>query len=244
MLSVAPFKRILLGLLASAGLTLSGCGGGSGGNGLPDPTIRFFNGSSDSTALNFLLDDTVEAPQLAYLGSSPNFKSVEAKVRDLRIMEDGTSVDLWSELLGLVKDKHYLVSAIGLENYGIETLKRVQTLALEIDRTAPNGSRARLIVIHGYNREAGLETPAIDLQTPGDNPQFVVRNIAYATAKLLDVDAGTWTFEARRNGTETVLVSQAATLGGGKIYAAYVLGVENAGGQQAPRIEFVELQTK
>ena len=33
------------------------------------------------------------------------------------------------------------------------------------------------------------------------------------------------------------------TLAGGKIYAAYILGVENGVGALAPRIEFVELQT-
>jgi hypothetical protein len=244
MLSVAALKRVLLGLLLIAGLAISGCGGGGGGGSLPNPTIRFFNGVSDSTSLDFLLDDTVEAPQLGYLASTPNFDSVESKLRDLRVLEDGTTVDLWSETIALEKDKHYLISSIGIENYGTETLKRVRTLALLIDRTAPNGSRAKLFVIHGYNREAGLETPAIDFQTPGDNPQFSVRNIDYATAKTLDVDAGTLTFQARRNGTETVLVSNTVTLGGGKIYAAYVLGVENASGTQAPRIEFVELQTK
>ena len=208
----------------------------------PSVFTRFFNGSSDSTSLNFLLDDDVEGPQLAFLESTPDFQTVDNKTRDLRIQEDGTSVDLWSEVVDLTADRDYLISAVGLENYGTETLKRVRTVFTQIDRTAPNGSRARLVIIHGYNRQTGLETPNIDFQTPGDNPQFRSPNIAYASSQVLEVDAGTWTFEARRQGTETILVSQSVTLGGGKIYAAYVLGVENAGGAQAPRIEFVELQ--
>src|ERR1051325_10789342 len=133
MLSVAALKRVFLGMLLVAGLGISGCGGGGGGGSLPDPTIRFFNGVSDSTSLDFLLDDTVEGPQLSYLASTPNFDSVESKLRDLRVLEDGTTVDLWSETIALEKDRHYLVSSIGLENYGTETLKRVRTLALLID---------------------------------------------------------------------------------------------------------------
>ena len=226
------------------GLMLLACGGGGGGgSNLPDPDIRFFNGSPDSVALNFLLNDDIEGAQLAYLQSTPDFESFEPEIRDVRIQEDGTSVDLWSEVLDMVEDHSYLVSAIGLENFGSEPLKRIRFLIADLDRTPPNGTRAELIIIHGYNREAGLETPGIDFQTPGDNPQFRTTGIDYATARQLDVDAGNWTFEARREGTETILVSQNITLGGGKIYAVYVLGVENGVGALAPRIEFVELQT-
>ena len=225
------------------GLMLLACGGGGGGSTLPDPDIRFFNGSPDSVALNFLLNDDVEGAQLAYLQSTPDFESFEPEIRDVRIQEDGTAVDLWSEVLDMVEDHSYLVSAIGLENFGSEPLKRIRFVIADLDRTAPNGTRAELIIVHGYNRETGFETPGIDFQTPGDNPQFEATGIGYATIRQLDVDAGNWTFEARREGTDTILVSQNVTLGGGKIYAAYVLGVENGVGSLAPRIEFVELQT-
>lgn len=241
MRSVASLKRILVLALATAGVLIGGCGGSGGGSGLPDPTIRFFNGISDSALINFLLDDDIVGPQIAYLGSTPDFASEEAKERDLRIQVDGTSVDLWAEVVTLAKDKHYLVSAFGLLNFGNETLKRARFVGIEVDRNAPSGTRARLLVFHGYNRRAGLDTPNIDFQTPGDNPQFKVSDIAYTSAKPLEVDAGNQTFEARRNGTETILVSQNVTLGGGKIYAAYVLGVEDEVGASAPRIEFVEL---
>jgi hypothetical protein len=242
--SVSTLRRVWLGLLVALGLVFLGCGGGGSGGGLPDPTLRFFNGVPDSIALNFLLDDRVEAGPLAYLASTPDFQREEAKTRDLRIQENGSSVDLWAEIVDLLKDKHYLVTAIGLVNYGSEPLKRARTLFTEIDRLAPNGSRARLIIVHGYNRDTGLQTPAIDFQTPGDNPQFRASNIGYGTTTTLEVDAGNWTFEARRQGTENILVSQNVTLEGGKIYAAYVLGIENASGSQAPRIEFVELQVE
>lgn len=241
MLSVTGPKRLLVGLLASAGVLLCGCGGGGGGTGRPNPTIRFFNGISDSALINFLLDDDVRGPQIPYLGSTPDFATEEAKERDLRIQEDGTSVDLWSEVVTLAKDKHYLVSAFGLINYGTETIKRARFVGIEVDRLAPNGTRAKLLIFHGYNRSAGLDTPNIDFQTPGDNPQFKVSDIGYTLAKPLEVNAGNQTYQARRNGTETVLVSRNITLGGGKTYAVYVLGVEGEVGAAAPRIEFVEL---
>jgi len=244
MRSVAGLKRVLVFALAAAGVLMCGCGGGGGGGGLPDPTIRFFNGISDSNLINFFLDDDVEGPQIAYLGSTPGFAREEAEVRDLRIQEDGSSVDLWSEVVTLSKDKHYFVAAFGLINFGTETLKRARFVGIEVDRNAPNGTRAKLIIFHGYNREAGLDTPNIDFQTPGDNPQFKVTDIAYTLAKPLEVDAGNLTFEARRTGTETVLVSRNITLGGGKIYAVFVLGVEGQGGAAAPRIEFLELEPR
>lgn len=244
MRSVAGLRRVWIGLWIAMGLVLMACGGAGGsGSNLPDPKIRFFNGSPDSVALNFLIDDDVEGSQLSFLQSTPDFASTNDGIRDIRIQEEGTSVDLWSEVLDMVKDHSYLVSAIGLENFGSEPLKRIRFLVADLDRTPPNGTRAELIIVHGYNREAGLETPGIDFQTPGDNPQFETTGIAYATARQLDVDAGTWTFEARREGTETILVSQNVTLTGGKIYAAYILGVENGVGALAPRIEFVEIQT-
>lgn len=223
---------------------MCGCGGGGGGGGLPDPTIRFFNGISDSTLINFLLDDDVVGPQISYLGSTPDFANQDAEQRDLRIQVDGTSVDLWSEVVTLSKDKHYLVAAFGLLNFGNENLKRARFVGIEVDRLAPNGTRARLTIFHGYNRAAGLDTPNIDFQTPGNNPQFKVTDIGYTSAKPLEVDAGNQTFEARRNGTESILVSRNITLAGGKNYAVFVLGVEGAAGIAAPRIEFVELSPR
>lgn len=243
---VMNLRHIGLALLAVAGVSLSGCGGGGGGggNGLPDPTMRFYNGISDMAAINFLLDDDVIAALLPYLGSTPDFKDVKPEIKDLRLQEDGTSVDLWSEVINPSKDKHYLVTAIGLKNFGTETLKRPRFFTVEIDRTPPNGTRAKLQIIHAYNRAANFGTPNIDFQTPGNNPQFKANDVGYGNGRLLEVDAGNFTWEARVVGTENVIASKNVTLTGGRIYAAFVLGVEGGAGAAAPRIEFVELATK
>lgn len=240
---VARLRRVLIGGLFLIGMALSGCGGGSGGGGgSNDPTMRFYNASSDSISLNFLLDDDVVGQQLAYGQSTANFADQDADTRDLRLQENGTSIDIWSEVITLQKDRHYLVTALGLENFGSENLKRLRFVVNEINRTPPNGTRARLVIIHCYNRATGFETPSLDFQTPGDNPQFRAADIGYGASKILEVDAGNQTYEVRRGGTENVLFSKNVTLGGGKIYAVYLLGVEGETGSAEPKIEFVEIQ--
>jgi hypothetical protein len=230
-------------LLLFAAFFVSSCAGG-GGNPEDDPTVRVANASPDSTSLEFLLNDDVHVGPVPYLGSTPSFVSLEQDVIDIRIREVGATMELWAEVLNFANDNHFLLVAAGLENYGTEVEKRLRLVTVNVNRTAPNGNKARLYVLHGYSRQSGFQTPAIDFQTPGDNPQFEIEEIDFGTTKDVEVDSGALIFEARRTGTQNVLVSAPVTLGAGKIYLVIVSGIEGATGVQAPQISLIELQTE
>lgn len=226
------------------GLLAVGCGGSGGNGSLPNPVLRFINASPDSVALDLLIDDKTLASAIAYLGSTPAFASVDPGDRDVVMLENGTTLELTAEVQTFVKNKSYLAVALGLENFGTENLKRLRSLVFEVDRTVPNGNKARLFVVHAYNRAAGLDTPNIDFQTPGDNPLFKVPNLSFGSNSAITVDSGVQTFEARRNGTTAVLASGTFTLQAGKLYAAIVTGIEDAASPQDPKIILVEIEPK
>lgn len=241
-------SRMLSFLALGALLLIAGCGGGGTNSGGADPTIFAINGVSDSNQVDFLIDDDVFAPGLAYMEHSTNFQTTASGERDIRMIETGTTNEFWAEVAPLKKNEHYAVVGVGLINYPPgEDEKRAQIAPINVDRIAPNGGKARVYVVHGYNRESPFDTPNIDFQTPGDNPKFKINDIPFAKVKSFTVDADgvtPETYEARRAGTETILAQTTVTLQGGKIYAAVVGGVENGVGQLAPRIEFIELPKK
>jgi len=236
-------KRLTIGILfVAVAAFLFGCGGGSAGSSnAPDPEVRFFNGVSDSDGYDFLMEEDVEATDIDFEESTPDFKKYEARTRLVTARETGTTNEIWVEDFTLQDDKHYVISTLGLENYGSEPLKRARLFMHEVNREAPNGSIARLYVVHGFAREAGFETPNIDFQNPGNNPQFRITDIPFGEARFINVDAVNQTFEARRAGTEAIFATTNFTFEAGKIYIAYVLGVESGVGAQAPQIQIVEL---
>lgn len=244
-------SRCFLALFLLLCVALAGCGGGGKGR-VTDATLRVFNAVCDSTSLDIIAaDNDGEYPfgtNLPYLGSSPNFARIEGKEYDFILRESGTSNELWAILAQLVANRHYMLVAVGLQNYALgEEEKRAQLTGIDIDRAKPNGNKARIVVVHNYNRMVGFETTPIDFQTPGDNPIFKIENILPQNFSTVEIDADgvtPLTVEARRAGSELILVSETTTLGAGKIYLVLVSGLEGGAGVQAPRIEFIEVQPK
>lgn len=218
-----------------------GCGGVGVGGGPPNPTIGFFNASPDSPNIDFFIDSALIGGNNAFL-TGTTIQNTEATDRDLSALESGTTNEIDVIFATLNKDKHFLVALLGLVNFNGENLKRARLTAIEINRDAPVGNKAKLYVFHGYNREFGFDTPNIDFQNPGDNPQFKAANIPPGLAQLILVDSGNVDYEVRRTGTDQVLI--AATnllLEAGKIYAVYVVGVENGTVNLMPQIRAVEI---
>jgi hypothetical protein len=239
-LSIGALLKVMLAALTIAAMV--GCGGGGGGgSSVPKPTIKFLNASPDSTALTFLMNDDVRASGLAYLESSPTFVTIDPNDYDMFVREDGSPEDLDAITATLGADKDFVATAIGLENFGTENLKRIRIVPIEVDMTAPNGSKARLYILHTFNRQVGFDTPAIDFQSPGDNPQYKVTGINFAGAATLTVDSGSQTFEARRAGTENVYATATQALDAGGIYIVLFTGIEGQVGTQAPQLVFVKL---
>jgi hypothetical protein len=228
-------------LLVGLALTLTACGGGGGGSSVVKPRIRFVNASPDSASLTYTVDGDTKATGIAYLGLAPNFIEETAFSYDLAVHEDGANPDLDAIVAQFANDKEYLICTVGLEFYGTEFLKRLRLVAPEIDLTAPNGNKARIYVLHAFNRSAGLDTPNIDLRNPGDNPQYKVENIAFGSIGTLTIDASNQDFVARRNDSESVYATKNFTFDSGGIYLGIVGGVEGQVGTQAPKIEFVRI---
>jgi hypothetical protein len=238
-------RWIPLTVLCVFAYLIAGCSTGTGGNGNQiDPTVRVLNASPDSIDLEFLLNDNVHGTPVSYLESSPNFIAFDPEILDVSIRETGTTVDLWSQAVNFQSDNHYLLVAVGLETFTGEFEKRLQLAVVNVNRDTPNGNKARVYVLHGFLRELGFQTPSIDFQTPGSNPQFQLTNIAFADDKNFEVDSGVQTFEARRTATQNILATTTVTLDPGKIYVAVFSGIENAAPPQNPKITFIELQTE
>ncbi len=244
-------KRIAL---FGALVMVFGCGGG--GNNTPDvapdPVVGFINASANSLALDVLLNETQLSNNVAFLGASPSsgavltFNSFEPGDYDLAIQESATPETQAIEVGTIALDKSYVIFAAGLVMPPSDEFdKRMRPVLFEFDRTKPNGNKARLLVLHSYNRAVGLETPALDFKSPGDNPTINETNIGFATARQVLIDAGTQKFVARRNGAEFDVTPEATfTFVGGKIYAAIIGGTEGVAGARGPKITFIEVQTK
>jgi hypothetical protein len=235
-------------------LVIFGCGGGSTNSPTlaPDPYIGFINASPNSSALDVMVNDSQIGNNVAYLGSSPvsggvvNFLSYEPGDYDLSIQENSDPETQAIEVGSLQRDKSYVLFACGLVvPPSTEFDKRLRPLLFEFDRAKPNGDKARLVIVHSYNRAEGLETPSVDFKNPGDNPAINEQNIAFASAKQILIDAGAQTFVARRNGTEFDVTPESTfTFVGGKIYAAVISGTEGAAAARAPKITFIEILAK
>jgi hypothetical protein len=239
-----------LALAAIVSAALVGCAGGGGGGNLPDPIVRYVNASPDSNPLDFHFDTDIEAPAIAYLGDSGE-KSVDNGDHDTAIWDSVTQEEIDAIAFTYAKDKKYVAVALGLEFYGTELEKRLRVQAFEFNKNPPNGTKARLLILHGYLRETGFSTPAIDFQGGNvatynpNNPQFKVTDIQFANSSPteLEVDAGVpLIFQARRAGTENVYASDPNfTFDSGGIYLVLVVGIENGAGAQAPQIKYIKI---
>ncbi|MEQ1822652.1 MAG: hypothetical protein ABL949_09085 [Fimbriimonadaceae bacterium] len=234
-------------LMVLCGVVLACGGGGSNNTTTPNPVVRFINGSPNSVALSALANDVAIGTSVPYLGSAPNFVTVEAGDYDFLVQEDGAPETQAVEFKSLNRDQDLLAVAVGLVTPpNTELEKRMICTPFTFNRIKPNGDKSKLIVVNGLNRGLGDFNVSIDFQNPGDTPRFRLANIAFAGAgQELIVDAGSDTFVARRTGSELEVTPQKTfTFEGGKIYLALVSGVEGQTGAQAPKITYIELQSR
>lgn len=234
----------LLALVAGAlAAVLTGCGGGGIGPNLPDPIVRFVNSSPDSNPLDFFVDTDKKAPALAYLATSADM-TIKHGDSDVSVQDSTDQTELDAIAGTFSQDRKYVVMGLGLENFGTENLKRLRLMVFNYDKNPPNGTKARLLIIHGFMRAPGFDTPNIDFRNPGNNPQFSSPNISFAAQPVtLEVDSGvSLAFQARRASTENVYASDPGTVfDASGIYLALVTGVEGTIGTQAPTITYIKL---
>jgi len=232
-------------LLAGALLCLVGCGGGGGNTADSQrPTYRLVNASPDTPSLDVFINEEKKGNALPYGGATPDFVSLKPDLYDVTLRATGAAEDAWNQAFQFSNDQDTTMVACGLTNFGEEFFKRLRPAFVSVNRRPPNGSRARLIIVNAFNRKPDFENVPVDFKNPGDNPQYDVTNIGPGGSSVLEVDAGSQTFEMRLSGAEQVFVTKDLTLSAGKIYLVLLSGIEDAPGTQAPDIKLVELQPK
>lgn len=232
-------KRLFLVGIALAAV-LAGCGGGGGSTSqLADPRVRFANASCDSTALNLQVDDGVIVTGLGYAALAP-VNSIAAGEHDFITFENGSTTQIDSEVATTNPDTDYFVVQIGLENFGTEYAKRAREIFFNRSVAAPNGSKSTIIFVHGFNRGAGNDTPAVDLKPPGDNAVPVLTNIAYGSNQSATIDSGSHEYVVQRNGTSEVYIDVTFNFLPGKVYLALASGIQGSV-TTPPRLDYIQL---
>lgn len=231
----------------------AGCGGGGGGLIRASPTLFLVNASPDSAALDFLLNEDVRGLDFQYLETALDFEQIlfisdADGAYDLVTRDNltGEEYDAENRVFDLETDS--AVIALGLKGFAVgEELKRLRTIVVDIDRTAPNGNKARLYVVHAFVRETGFSTPLIVFQNAGDNPQFETGGIAFASSASLTVDSGTMDWVAKREDADSPVIyaQKTETLDPAGLYLVLVSGVENdPDSTKQPKLTFVKLATE
>jgi hypothetical protein len=228
----------LLGLGALAIMILA-CGGGGGTTAeVPDPTIRVVN-LSPSVGVDFYVNDTVVASNVATGGSSPSFLPTENAEQDYALHETGSGIAIDSQSKTLNKNSNHLAIAFGLKDFGTENAKRLRFDFFEVFRLAPNGNKARVYAFNAFVRTPGEDSYAVVFKNPGLNPVLQMSPVDFGQITSAEIDAGPITLTAQRQFTETEVVTVTKDFEAGKIYLMVF------GGQDpTPTITFFEIQPK
>lgn len=242
-------KRLSLLAIFASLLLVGGCGGG-GASSNTKPHVLFINASADAGAVDFRLDDDAQATNLSYAVSNGAFADIDYRGPEvdgwdvsLHINASGTEIDREAIIFG--QDVDNIIIAHGIRNFGTEQLKRLRFSNFAVDLTRPNGNKAKLIVFHGFELEAGSDTPQVTFKTPGDNALFTTPAIDPGSNSVLNTDSGNLTFEARRSGTQGIYTTVTKNLKAGGVYLVLISGIEN---DPTPAnditIRFIELPSK
>lgn len=234
---------------------LAGCGGSSStgeGSNLPNPNLKFINASPDGGSLTLSLNGEVLFPNVPYLGATPGFTSfkyiseADGGYDAILIPTDGgEEIDRDYKIFD--RGSNQLAIALGLRFPGDDLFKRLRVSYGSVDRTRPVGGKSRLLVLHALSEPPGTDTPAITFTNPGKNPLVSVDNIDFGMSKKADVDAGTFTFQAKRADVtgDTIYVEQQLTFAPGAIYLVVISGIVGASDPaQQPKITLVPIEPK
>ncbi|MCH7944462.1 MAG: DUF4397 domain-containing protein [Armatimonadetes bacterium] len=247
-----PWRRIAACACALAVLT-AGCGGGGGGLVGENPTVFLVNASPDSAALDFLLNEDVRGLDFQYLETALDFEQIPFisdadGAYDLITRDNVTGEEYDAENRVFDRSTDSAIIAVGIQGFVAgEEIKRLRSIVVDIDRTVPNGNKARLYVVHAFVRETGFSTPQIVFQNAGDNPQFATGGIDFASTASLTVDSGEMDWVAKREDADSPVIyaQKTETLDPGGLYLVLVSGVENdPDAAKQPKLTFVKLTTE
>lgn len=239
-----PIKLLLAAItFATIAIGLGACGGG-GAAGSIKFSHRFTNVIADLGGLDFYVDDVLKAPNLAFGGSSAYEKITDsARTEFIDVNDAGTSNVLDSIEVDRVNDQSINVFALGLATPGSQQ-PGLRLLPVTVNRIAPSGNNARVIVVHGFIRDVGFPTPNIDLHRTPDIIE--VSDLPFGESGSFLVSAGTYDFTVRITGIEdsVLIFKPGVVIQGNKVYVMILQGIENGGGAIIPDIQLIEQPPK
>ncbi|HWP30169.1 MAG TPA: hypothetical protein VNK96_00355 [Fimbriimonadales bacterium] len=257
---------LVLGFLAFI-LLLSGCNGGlfgGGGSKITAFNYRVTNAVPDlggNSSVDYVAQVDGDPNEQSFLGTfsylqfSNYFEHKEQDIYiDYIVKEASTTNELDAISVDIIPDTSVHILFLGLVN-AAPSQKSARLTAIPIDRGSPSGSKARIIVVHGFNRDATHITPNIDLAKPGDDIP-IVSNVQFGNSTLppdeqdasqysAEITSGTYTFEVRIAGNkDAVLFTDGPfTLQAGKIYVLLISG-EEGNSVWPPKITLIEEPVK
>jgi hypothetical protein len=236
--------KVYLGIVAFGllGGSILGCGGSSAGQ-LPDPNYRFINLCTDAN-LDMLVDDDIEFTNIAFLDATTVFKSKESKLREYAIQENGSTIIIDSQSQAMSENTDNLVISFGLNNFTTENEKRLRFLFQPVNRTIPNGSKARVYGMNAFCRDFGSQNFAVIFKNPGTVSTINFSPVNFGEVTVQEIDAGPTTLVAQRQNTDTEVATVTKTFESGKIYLMALTGTESGIGPGGPAINFIEISTR
>lgn len=230
--------------LAAAGVCLAafGCGGG-GGEVTGDFFLRFTNNVVDLPGgVDLNLDQEPYAVNLGYGGSTPTYDNLTTR-EDLHFLDlyrAGTRniVDSLVEVPRLDQSHH--IVAIGAADAGAQQ-PLARMVVVNVNRNRPSSNNARLVVLNGFVRIPGRQSPNVDLLRSGRIAPEIA-DLAFGDFKEFLLAAGTYDFEVRIAGlmSGTLFTKNGVTVEGGKVYLVVIRGLEGETGVFAPDLQFIE----
>jgi hypothetical protein len=256
-------KRPYLGICSVAvALALAGCGGSTSNRKDPNPALSFMNLVPDTAGLKFVIDDATLASNQAYLQYNTDFpfityRTAEEGGSEYIISDATTGIEIERDSSEFALDTDNIVLAVGKQNPGSEVEKRLQQTVISINRRIVPG-KARLFIINAFVPASGINLKNINFRnvdpanpTSNSRPLYGRDNLVFGAFRsdisVIDIDAGTWTFQARDAEADavTVIAQKDFTFERDKLYMAVVVGQEDATDPaRQPKIEFLPIASK
>jgi len=191
-----------------------------------------------------LVNDDIEFTNIGFMDSTTVFKTVESKLKDFSIEETGSTILIDSQNQAMSSNTDNLIIAFGLNNFGTENEKRLRFQFQQVNRTVPNGTKARVYGMNTFCRGNGNQNFAIIFKNPGTISTINFNPVNFGEITFQEIDAGPTTLVAQRQNTDTEVASVTKTFEAGKIYFMALTGTESGTGANAPTINFIEIPAK
>ncbi len=184
-------------------------------NALAQPIIRIAHASPDAPKVDVLEDGFLIFASVAFrqvTAYEPSLKAYNDLLNLLVVPSGANAPIVINATVPLVDGTPYTIAAVG-------KLANIQPLVLIDDLRAPYQGNAAVRFVH-----LSPNAPNVDIVVPGG--VVIGSNVAFKSATAyIQIPAGTYTFEVRVAGTETVVLNVPASLNSSSIYTIFAEGL-------------------